>query len=89
MTAECLGSEASAAYMMQDPGALALAEGALEACRSLNPIPSITESRLLGVLGGVHAANHRWEAAIKALEQSIAAGDVVKIYAGFRSSTPT
>ena len=78
MTAECLGSEASAAYMMQDPGALALAEGALATCRSLNPVPSITESRLLGVLGGVHSTNHRWEAAIKAYEQSIAAGDVVK-----------
>jgi tetratricopeptide (TPR) repeat protein/DNA-binding XRE family transcriptional regulator len=78
MTAECLGSEASAAYMMQDPGALALAEGALATCRSLNPVPSLTESRLLGVLGGVHAANHRWEAAIKAYEQSIAAGDVVQ-----------
>jgi tetratricopeptide (TPR) repeat protein/DNA-binding XRE family transcriptional regulator len=77
MTAECLGSEASAAYMMQDPGALALAEGALTTCRSLNPVPRLTESRLLGVLGGVHTANHRWEAAIKALEQSLAAGDVV------------
>ena len=78
MTAECLGSEASAAYMMQDPGALALAEGALATCRSLNPVPSITESRLLGVLGGVHTANHRWEAAIKAYEQSIATGDVIQ-----------
>jgi tetratricopeptide (TPR) repeat protein len=78
MTAECLGSEASAAYMMQDPGALALAEGALATCRSLNPVPSITESRLLGVLGGVHTANHRWAAAIKAYEQSIATGDVIQ-----------
>ena len=78
MTAECLGSEASAAYMMQDPGALAIAEGALATCRSLNPVPSITESRLLGVLGGVHTANHRWAAAIKAYEQSIATGDVVQ-----------
>jgi tetratricopeptide (TPR) repeat protein/DNA-binding XRE family transcriptional regulator len=78
MTAECLGSEASAAYMMQDPGALALAEGALETCRSLNPVPSITESRLLGVLGGVHTANHHWEAAIQTYEQAIAAGDVVQ-----------
>ena len=77
MTAECLGSEASAAYMMQDPGALALAEGALATCRSLKPVPSLTESRLLGVLGGVHTANHRWESAIKAYEQSIAAGDVM------------
>jgi tetratricopeptide (TPR) repeat protein/DNA-binding XRE family transcriptional regulator len=78
MTAECLGSEASAAYMMQDPGAFALAEGALATCRLLNPVPTLTESRLLGVLGGVHSANHQWEAAIKAYEQSIAAGDVVQ-----------
>jgi tetratricopeptide (TPR) repeat protein/DNA-binding XRE family transcriptional regulator len=78
MTAECLGSEASAAYMMHDPGALALAEGALATCRSLNPVPPMTESRLLGVLGGAHARNHHWEAAIKAYEQSIAAGDVIQ-----------
>ena len=78
MTAECLGSEASAAYMMQDPGALALAEGALATCRSIHPVPAMTESRLLGVLGGVHTADHRWEAAIKALEQSIAVGEVVQ-----------
>jgi tetratricopeptide (TPR) repeat protein/DNA-binding XRE family transcriptional regulator len=78
MTAECLGSEASAAYMMQDPGALALAEGALATCRSLNPIPAMTESRMLGILGGVHAMNHHWEAAIKAYEQAIEAGDVVQ-----------
>jgi tetratricopeptide (TPR) repeat protein/DNA-binding XRE family transcriptional regulator len=78
MTAECLGSEASAAYMMQDPGALALAEGALATCRSIRPVPAITESRLLGVLGGVHTAEHRWQAAIKAFEQSIAAGEVVQ-----------
>src|SRR5450756_1705161 len=49
MTAECLGSEASAAYMMEDPGALALAEGALATCRLLNPVPQITESRLLAI----------------------------------------
>src|SRR4029077_14409533 len=78
MTAECLGSEASAAYMTQDPGALALAEGALATCRALNPVPAITESRLLGILGGVHAANHRWAAAITAYEQSIATGDVIQ-----------
>jgi tetratricopeptide (TPR) repeat protein len=38
----------------------------------------MTESRLLGVLGGVHTANHRWAAAIKAYEQSIATGDVIQ-----------
>jgi tetratricopeptide (TPR) repeat protein/DNA-binding XRE family transcriptional regulator len=78
MTAECLGSEASAAYLMQDPGALALAEGALATCRSLQPVPNITESRLLIVLGGVHVTNHNWLAAIDAYEQAIEAGDVVQ-----------
>jgi tetratricopeptide (TPR) repeat protein len=77
MTAECLGSEASAAYMMQDPGALALAEGALATCRLLNPVPQITESRLLGVLGQAYTANHSWQKAIDTFELAIAAGDVV------------
>src|ERR1700682_1120141 len=78
MTAECLGSEASAAYLMQNPDALALAEGALATCRLVKPVPSITESRLLGVLGGVHATNQNWDAAIAAYEEAIAAGDVVQ-----------
>jgi tetratricopeptide (TPR) repeat protein/DNA-binding XRE family transcriptional regulator len=77
MTAECLGSEASAAYMMEDPGALALAEGALATCRLLNPVPSLTESRMLAILGSVHAMNHRWQAAIESYNQAIDAGDVV------------
>ncbi|HLQ14483.1 MAG TPA: tetratricopeptide repeat protein [Candidatus Eisenbacteria bacterium] len=78
MTAECLGSEASAAYLMQDPGALALAEGALATCRTLKPVPVLTESRLLGVLASVHTTNENWEAAIKTYEQAIAAGEVVQ-----------
>ncbi|HEV2968097.1 MAG TPA: tetratricopeptide repeat protein [Candidatus Dormibacteraeota bacterium] len=77
MTAECLGSEASAAYMMQDPGALALAEGALATCRLLNPVPQITESRLLGVLGSAYTANHSWQKAIDTFEMAIAAGEIV------------
>src|SRR5260370_20441235 len=64
--------------MMQETGARGRAEGALGRCRSLNPVPSITERRLLGILGGVHTANHRWQAAIKAFEQSIAVGEVVQ-----------
>ena len=78
MTAECLGSEATAAYLVEDPGALALAEAALATCRSLQPVPRMTEGRLLAILGHVHFTNHRWEAAINAYEQAIAAGDVVQ-----------
>lgn len=78
MIAECLGREASGAYLAQQPGARALAERGLELCRSLTPVPKITEGRLLSVLGGVHATNQDWPAAIEAYEQAIAAGDVVQ-----------
>jgi tetratricopeptide (TPR) repeat protein/DNA-binding XRE family transcriptional regulator len=78
MTAECLGTEASAAYVVRDPGALALAEGALATCRALNPPAPVTEARLLAILGSVHATNKNWQLAIDAYELAIAAGDVVQ-----------
>lgn len=78
MTAECLGSEASAAYLVHDPGALALAEGALATCRSLDPPVPITEARLLAILAGVHLTNKNWQAAIDAYELAVAVGDVIQ-----------
>ena len=78
MTAECLGSEASAAYLLQDPGALAMAEGALATCRALKPSVPVTEARLLAILGNVHATNKNWQAAIDAYELAIATGDVIQ-----------
>ena len=78
MTAESLGTEASAAYLVQDPGALALAEAALATCRALNPPAPSTEARLLAILGGVHSTNKNWQLAIDAYELAIAAGDVVQ-----------
>jgi tetratricopeptide (TPR) repeat protein/DNA-binding XRE family transcriptional regulator len=78
MIAECLGHEASAAYLLQDPSALGLAERGLELCRSLRPVPRMSEARLLFVLGSVHATNQDWEAAIDCYERAIAAGEVVQ-----------
>ena len=78
MTAECLGAEASAGYLVHDPGALALAEGALAAVRALTPPAPVTEARLLAILGTVHIANRNWQRAIDAYELAIAAGDVVQ-----------
>jgi len=78
MTAECLGTEASAAYMVHDTGALALAEGALSTCRALNPPAPRTEARLLAILGTVHITNRNWQRAIDAYELAVAAGDVVQ-----------
>src|ERR1700674_1817006 len=78
MTAECLGTEASAAHLMHDPGALALAEGALATVRALNPSAPVTEARLLAILGTVHIGNRNWQSAIDAYELAVAAGDVVQ-----------
>ena len=77
MTAECLGNEAAAAYVLEDPSAISLAEGALGICRSLNPVPSATESRLLMVVATVHFVNQDWQAAIDTYQQAISAADVV------------
>jgi tetratricopeptide (TPR) repeat protein/DNA-binding XRE family transcriptional regulator len=78
MSAECLGNEASAAYVMEDPSAISLAEGALAMCRSIKPVPGPTESRLLMVLANVHFSNADWQAAIDIYEQAISAADVVQ-----------
>ncbi|HXB04819.1 MAG TPA: helix-turn-helix domain-containing protein, partial [Candidatus Angelobacter sp.] len=57
MLAECLGAEASLAYLNQRPDALAIAERALAVCRSLDPVPVPTEARLLGIVATAHVAN--------------------------------
>jgi tetratricopeptide (TPR) repeat protein/DNA-binding XRE family transcriptional regulator len=78
MIAECLGNEASAAYVLEEPEAGRLAEAALAACRSLSPVPRLTESRLLMVVGSVHLTNQDWEAAVDTYREAIAAADVVQ-----------
>jgi len=59
MLAECMGLQASLAYMTEQ--AVAIAERALELCRSLKPVPVTTEARLLGVLASAHLAEGAWE----------------------------
>lgn len=78
MAAECLGNEASAAYVMEDPTAIRLAEEALATCRSMKPVPVPTEARLLSILGNAHLTNHDWPAAISAYEEATAAAGVVQ-----------
>ena len=78
MTAESLGAEAQAAYLMQDPSSLPLAEAAVVAVRSLKPVPQATEARLVMVLAGVHLLRRDWHAAIDLYKQAIAMGDVVQ-----------
>lgn len=78
MTAEAMGTQAQAAYMIEDPVALPLAEEALEKLHSLKSYPPATESRLLMILAGTHLNNGKWDEAIDTYERAIAAGDVVQ-----------
>jgi tetratricopeptide (TPR) repeat protein len=78
MVAECLGTEAQAAYLMEDPSSLQIAQGALATVRSMNPVPRQTETRLLGILGHAFVHDRRWESAIQAYEEAIAAADNVQ-----------
>ncbi len=93
MLAECLGAEASLAYLTHRPDALALAEKALAACRNLKPIPRPTEARLLGIVASAHVANLEWDRAVEVYEAAIeAAGShfdlqgLAKTYSGLSSA---
>jgi tetratricopeptide (TPR) repeat protein/DNA-binding XRE family transcriptional regulator len=77
MLAECIGAQAALASSMQSKDGVALAQKALEVCRSLKPVPPPTEARLLGILGAVHAANREWDEAIDAYRQAIQVGGSV------------
>jgi len=74
MTAESLGWEAAAARMMDDPASVELATEALKRCRSLDPVPQVTEAKLLAMLGHVLVARHEFKRAIEVYEEATAAG---------------
>jgi tetratricopeptide (TPR) repeat protein/DNA-binding XRE family transcriptional regulator len=77
MLAECLGSEASLAYLTQRREAQALIEQALAICRGFDPVPHPTEARLLSILAAVHLTNKEWDKAIKAYQLAIDAAGTV------------
>jgi tetratricopeptide (TPR) repeat protein/DNA-binding XRE family transcriptional regulator len=80
MLAECLGAEASLAYLNRRPEALALAEKALAVCRALDPVPVPTEARLLGIVATAHVANLDWDKAVETYEAAIeAAGSLADL----------
>ena len=78
MVAECLGHEASAAHLLQEPVAVAIGEAALSTLRTLKVVPPTTESRLLFVLATAHAVQHNWQQAVDFYQQAIDAGDQVR-----------
>ncbi|GAC1475486.1 MAG: hypothetical protein PVSMB3_15190 [Candidatus Dormibacteraceae bacterium] len=93
MLAECLGAEATLAYLTQKPNSLELAQKALAVCRSLTPVPTPTEARLLGIVATAHIANFEWDKAVEFYEKAIeAAGSyfdlrgMAKMYSGLSSA---
>jgi tetratricopeptide (TPR) repeat protein len=78
MAAEAMGNEAGAAGLMLDPSAASLAEEALAMCRTLNPVPSTTEARLLFILGNAYLSRHEYAKAIQTLEASVATASSIQ-----------
>jgi len=74
MTAESLGWEAAAARMLDDPASVELATEALKRCRSVDPVPQMTEAKLLAILGHVLVARHEFTRAIEVYEEATAVG---------------
>jgi transcriptional regulator with XRE-family HTH domain len=74
MLAECMGAQAALANLTQRPDALALAEEALAVCRSLDPVPAPTETRLLTIVAAAHLANHDWAKAAELYQAAIESG---------------
>ena len=74
MLAECIGAQAALANMTHSKDSLQLAELAVSVCRGLKPVPAPTLGRLLGILATTYVANHEWDRAIGAFEESIEVG---------------
>jgi len=78
MAALAMGYEAGAAGNMQDPGGVTIAEEALALCRTLDPVPSLLEARLLMILGHAYGQVHEYGNAIRVLEESIGIGTAIQ-----------
>lgn len=93
MLAECIATQAELAILTHSKDAPALAQQALEVCRSIAPIPQPTEARIIGILAAAYAANDEWDGAISAYEQAIEAASplldikqMAKVHSGLGSA---
>ncbi len=64
MVVECMELESVGLHLLDDSSALHVAEAALEACRKLAPANRALEARILGRIGSIHTAHHRWTKAV-------------------------
>jgi tetratricopeptide (TPR) repeat protein len=64
MMVECMALEAGGLHLLDDASAIHVAEAALEACRKLSPPNPSLEARILGNIGSIHVAHHRYAKAV-------------------------
>jgi tetratricopeptide (TPR) repeat protein len=70
---EAMDWEACALHLSDSPGAVALAESALVACRVLRPVPPPLEARILGHLGSFFVRRREWKRALAAYQDAVCA----------------
>ncbi len=78
MVAECISLEANALHLLDDRSALHVAESALEACRQLSPPNPSLEARILGNIGSIHVAHHRYAKAVEFYSLAVEAAAQMK-----------
>ena len=71
MAVECLSWEVHIPFLLEDPNALSFAETALLRCRQLQPVPLMSEVRILSRIAGIHAFNRNWAEAVRLYEDVV------------------
>lgn len=78
MVVDCMDLEANALHLLDDGSAIHVAEEALEACRRLSPPNPSLEARILGHIGSIHVAHHRYAKAVDYYSQAVEAAAEMK-----------
>jgi tetratricopeptide (TPR) repeat protein len=78
MVVECMALESNALHLLDDATALQVAETALDACRRLSPANPALEARILGHVGSIHVAHHRWSQAVDSYSLAVEAAQELK-----------
>jgi tetratricopeptide (TPR) repeat protein/DNA-binding XRE family transcriptional regulator len=78
MVVECMELESLGLHLLDDRSALSMAEAALIASRKLQPPNRPLEARILGRLGSIHVAQHRWPKAVEYYTQAVEVAGEVK-----------
>ena len=78
MAVEALDWESSALGLLDDPGALPLANRTLERCRRLGPGAAQIEARILGHIAGMYVVTQSWALAVRYYEEAVDVASGVK-----------